>query len=66
MSSLHQTCSVLYLIVSEPDLVRQALHEGLLAGSGDDDSVRFVRAIVEDKVSLSLRYPCLINIDARH
>lgn len=38
--------------------MRQALQEGLLASSGDDNSVRFARAIVEDKVSLSFR--CLL------
>ncbi|WVO20507.1 uncharacterized protein IAS62_001804 [Cryptococcus decagattii] len=37
---------------SKPDLVRQALQEGLLASSGDDNSVRFARAIVEDKVTM--------------
>lgn len=46
------------IILPEPELVRQALQEGLLASSGDDNSVRFARAIVEDKVSLSFR--CLL------
>ncbi|OXB39545.1 hypothetical protein LQV05_000603 [Cryptococcus neoformans] len=54
-SRQHAVMSVLKVVATsctKPDLVKQALHEGLLAGSGDDDTVHFVRAIVEDKVTM--------------